>query len=241
MTKAILLIAGMSSFLDAYSQPHYSHARELGFTAQPKAVVVQTYEARQNPDSSFGKVTKYPYNKQVTRFDKNGNITNCVNYTFDNIHAPYTDTIDITRTEYKYNSNKCINISIYSGDAKCIHNTRTWLGDKLYIDSSYAYASASDTSLKLTSVSLVTLDNNYRPSNTKRTSYYEVMRGYSESNTFRLHLRPYEPPVTNTITGTETYTHTTRDEKGNIINAFSETGYAANKEYMLEEYSYEYY
>lgn len=241
MTKAILLIASMYSFIDAYSQTVYSHASELGFNGQPKTVIVQCYEAMQKPDSSFGKVMKHPYNKQITRFDRNGNIVNCVNYSFDNIHAPFTDTIDITRTEYKYKSNKCINISIYSGDAKCIHNTRTWLGDKLYIDSSYAYASVSDTSLKLTSVSLVTLDDNYRLSATKRTSYYEVMRGYSESNTFRLHLRPYEPPVTTTITGSETYAHTTRDEKGNIINAFSETGYAANKEYMLEEYSYEYY
>lgn len=242
MTKAILLIAGMSSFLDAYSQPHYSHARELGFMAQPKAVVVQTYEARQNPDSSFGKVTKYPYNKQVTRFDKNGNITNCVNYTFDNIHAPFTDTIDITRTEYKYDGNRCINISIYAGDAKCIYNTRTWQSDKQYTDSSYAYASASETTPKLTTVSQITLDDNYRPSVTKRTSYLEVMRANSETkNSFRLHLRPYEPPIITTTTGTETYTHIIPDEKGNMQKAYYETGFSTHKEYLLEEYSYEYY
>jgi hypothetical protein len=225
----------------ANAQQNYTHAKELGFSGSPKTVVTQSFEARIGKDSTYQKAARYPYSKEVTRFMPNGNMANSISYWFDNIHPPYTDTIEMTRTEYMYNGNKCSGLIIYSNDVKYLKSKRTWQNERQYTDSTYIFSSRTDDTGKLTAITEVTLNEDYTPQKTKRTDLYKVMRNYGEGSSSSVSLRENQPPIVSEYTPKDDAVFTTKDEKGNKLTAYFETGYSSYKEYMMEEYSYEYY
>lgn len=219
----------------------YTHATELGFIGSPKTVVTQSFEARIRKDSTYQKAARYPYGKEITRFMPNGNIANSISYWFDNIHAPYTDTIEMTRTEYMYNGNKCSGLIIYSNDVKYLKSKRTWRNEHQYTDSTYIFSSRADDTGRLTATTEVILNEDYKPKSTKHTELYKVMRNYGEGSSATVNLRENQPPIITESPAKDDAVYTTKDDKGNKLSAFYETGYSAYKEYMMEEYSYEYY
>lgn len=224
-----------------HAQQSYTHAKELGFAASPKTIVTQSFEARVGKDSTYQKAARYPYSKEITRFMPNGNMANSISYWFDNIHTPYTDTIEMTRTEYTYSGNKCTSLTIYSNDVKYLKSKRTWQNDRQYTDSTYIFSSRTDDTGRLTATTEVSLNENYTPKNTKRTELYKVMRNYGEGTSSNVSLRENLPPVVAEYTPKDDAIFTTKDDKGNKLTAYFETGYSSYKEYMMEEYSYEYY
>lgn len=226
----------------AKAQPGlYTHATELGIAGSPKTIITQSYEARVGKDNKYEKAARYPYGKEITRFMPNGNIANSISYWFDNIHAPYTDTVEMTRTEYTYNGNKCTGLIIYSNDVKYLKSKRTWQNNLQYTDSTYVYTSRTDSTGKLIGITETTLNNTFYPVTTKRTEFYKVMRSYGEGSSATVNLRENQPPIVITDTVKETAVYTTKDDKGNKLTSIYETGFSAYKEYMMEEYSYEYY
>mgnify|MGYP001166065836 CR=1 FL=1 len=239
MRYLIITICFLSAQLATAQSTQYSHAHELGYISKPKTVVMQAFEARKTTDGKFVKAAKYPYYKEVTRFGADGRVTNSIEYTFDNIHAPYTDTVSLSRAEYKYNGNRCTSITVYNNDVKFIQNNRAWHTDSTYTDSVYTYTSAKDSVGTLTAVALVTLSESHQVKNIKRTDYYDVQLG--EQNNNLAMLRPYEPALIREVTPKEEYIHRTTDAIGNTATAVYETGFTEYKEYLQEEYSYEYY
>lgn len=219
----------------------YTHATELGIAGSPKTIITQSYEARISKDNKYEKAARYPYGKEITRFMPNGNIANSISYWFDNIHAPYTDTVEMTRTEYTYNGNKCTGLIIYSNDVKYLKIKRTWQNNLQYTDSTYVYTSRTDSTGKLIGITETTLNNTFYPVTTKRTEFYKVMRSYGEGSSATVNLRENQPPIVITDSVKETAVYTTKDDKGNKLTSIYETGFSAYKEYMMEEYSYEYY
>lgn len=235
----ILLFSLLSTV--CHSQSKYSHAIELGIAGSPKTIITQSYEARVGKDNKYEKAARYPYGKEITRFMPNGNIANSISYWFDNIHAPYTDTVEMTRTEYTYNANKCTGLIIYSNDVKYLKSKRTWQNNLQYTDSTYVYTSRTDSTGKLIGITETTLNNTFYPVTTKRTEFYKVMRSYGEGSSATVKLRENQPPIVITDSVKETAVYTTKDDKGNKLTSIYETGFSAYKEYMMEEYSYEYY
>lgn len=222
-------------------QQNYSHAAELGFMANPKTVVILSFEARTGKDSKYEKAARYPYGKEITRFMPNGNIANSISYWFDNIHAPYTDTVEMTRTEYTYNANKCSGLIIYSNDVKYLKSKRSWQNDLQYTDSTFVFVSRTDDTGKLTAITVVSLSKDYTVQSIKRTELYKVMRSYGEGSSATINLRENQPPIITQHSTENQPVYTTKDELGNKLTAFYETGYSEYKEYMMEEYNYEYY
>ncbi|HLO71541.1 MAG TPA: hypothetical protein VK167_11760 [Flavipsychrobacter sp.] len=235
----ILLFSLLSTV--CYSQSKYTHSAELGIAGNPKTIITQSYEARIGKDNKYEKAARYPYGKEITRFMPNGNIANSISYWFDNIHAPYTDTVEMTRTEYTYNGNKCTGLIIYSNDVKYLKSKRTWQNNLQYTDSTYVYTSRTDSTGKLIGITETTLNITFYPLTTKRTEFYKVMRSYGEGSSATVNLRENQPPIVITDTVKETAVYTTKDDKGNKLTSIYETGFSAYKEYMMEEYSYEYY
>lgn len=239
--QIIFLLCLILPARNANAQQNYTHATELGIAGSPKTIITQSYEARIGKDNKYEKAARYPYGKEITRFMPNGNIANSISYWFDNIHAPYTDTIEMTRTEYTYNGNKCSALIIYSNDVKYLKSKRTWQGNQQYIDSTYIFSSRTDDTGKLTAITEVTLNDKYTIQSTKRTELYKVIRSYSEGSSASVNLRQNQPPIVTLHTNEDHPIHTTKDDKGNKLTAIFETGFSAYKEYMMEEYSYEYY
>lgn len=240
MKLSLILLFSLLSTV-CYSQSKYSHATELGIAGSPKTIITQSYEARVGKDNKYEKAARYPYGKEITRFMPNGNIANSISYWFDNIHAPYTDTVEMTRTEYTYNGNKCTGLIIYSNDVKYLKSKRTWQNNLQYTDSTYVYTSRTDSTGKLIGITETTLNNTFYPVTTKRTEFYKVMRSYGEGSSATVNLRENQPPIVITDSVKETAVYTTKDDKGNKLTSIYETGFSAYKEYMMEEYSYEYY
>ncbi len=242
MLRQITFLCGILFLMsNTYAQQNYTHATELGIAGIPKTIITQSFEARIGKDSTYQKAARYPYSKEITRFMPNGNMANSISYWFDNIHPPYTDTIEMTRTEYMYNGNKCSGLIIYSNDVKYLKSKRTWQNERKYIDSTYVFSSRTDDTGKLTAITEVTLNEYHTPQKTKRTDLYKVMRNYGEGTSSSVSLRENQPPIVSEYIPKDDAVFTTKDDKGNKLTAYFETGYSSYKEYMMEEYSYEYY